>query len=334
MVTVSFGDLAQNLQLRRESARIDASIQQLSTELVTGRTTDLVGTVSGDLRGLSGIESSLQLADTRDVVFNEAGLVAGAAQLALGQISEDSNELANTLIVLDQASDALLVDAAAAEATSKFASAVTSLNTQVAGRSIFAGQAFDQPALADPTTILNDLYATVSVETNAADILTAVDAWFAPGGSFEVAHYTGAATADTIQLGNGEVANPPPIATDSQLVETLKGMAIGALVDMGVLSGQQNERVALARASGESLLTSQGTLVNARADLGIAQERIDTAKTRISFERTSLELARSEILDVDPYDTATRLQAAEAQLRTLFSITGRLSDLSLTNYLR
>ena len=45
-------------------------------------------------------------------------------------------------------------------------------------------------------------------------------------------------------------------------------------------------------------------------------------------------LPATEIVAADPFDAATGLQAAEAQLEALYTLTARLSRLSLTEYLR
>ena len=50
-----------------------------------------------------------------------------------------------------------------------------------------------------------------------------------------------------------------------------------------------------------------------------------------SFRLT--EIARLGIVSMDPYDAATALTEAESQLDTLYTVTARLSRLSLANYL-
>jgi flagellar hook-associated protein 3 FlgL len=45
-------------------------------------------------------------------------------------------------------------------------------------------------------------------------------------------------------------------------------------------------------------------------------------------------MARSDIVSVDPFEVATELQNLQVQLETIYTITARLSGLSLTKYLR
>ena len=335
MTITSIGDLAQSIQLRRETARLNQDLQRLTTEFSTGRKTDVHAAVGGDFRALSGLERSLSSLDAYEVSVNEAALASEVGQDILGRITSDANDLSAALLMVQESTDAQLTAAAGADARQKFAAAVTGLNTNVAGRSLFAGEAFDSPALADPETILADLFTAVGAAATEADVQTAVDAFFAPGGPFETVSYLGSAgPADPVALGDGSTAQAMLNARDSEIVEVLKNLATGALIDMGVLSTVPAERASLARTTGERLLTAQAGLVNARADLGVAQERIETAGSRISAERASYALAREEILSADPFETAAQLRDVEGQLQSLYLVTSRLSNLSLTNFLR
>ena len=58
------------------------------------------------------------------------------------------------------------------------------------------------------------------------------------------------------------------------------------------------------------------------------------ASARNGAETSALEIARTDILAIDPYRTATELQSTETRLETLYTLTARLSRLSLSEYLR
>ncbi len=46
-----------------------------------------------------------------------------------------------------------------------------------------------------------------------------------------------------------------------------------------------------------------------------------------------MEIARTELIGADPYDTATEMEAVQGQLETLYTVTARLSRLSLADFL-
>ena len=101
----------------------------------------------------------------------------------------------------------------------------------------------------------------------------------------------------------------------------------------GALSNDPTEQGLLARLSGQALVSGDAQMIDLKASVGIAEAQIDRAEMEVRFERQALELARTELVSVDPFETAVKLEAAETQLQTLYSITARLSGLSLANYL-
>ena len=62
-------------------------------------------------------------------------------------------------------------------------------------------------------------------------------------------------------------------------------------------------------------------------------EGAEEASTRLSAERTSYEIARTGLLEADPYETASRLEDVQFQLEALYAVTARMARLSLTSYL-
>ena len=130
----------------------------------------------------------------------------------------------------------------------------------------------------------------------------------------------------------GETAGLDITATDPALRDTLKALVLGSLLaDPGF--GTPATRASLAQKAGESLTglaTDRATLAGR---LGSTQQRLDEAATRNSAEASALGIARNDLLSVDPYDTATRLQETETRLEMIYALTARLSRLSLLDHL-
>ena len=70
------------------------------------------------------------------------------------------------------------------------------------------------------------------------------------------------------------------------------------------------------------------------ARLGRAEAQIEIASARNSAESTALQIARTGMLAADPYETATKLQETQTQLEMIYSITARMTRLSLVDYLK
>lgn len=328
------GDLAQSFQLRRDNARLQATFRTLADELSSGRKSDLGRTVSGDFGPLLGIERGLKALSAYATSVTEAALMAEAAQSALGYVRDRGASISPALLLVDGDYDPTIVNAAAATAARGFDDAVSALNVRVGDRSVFAGVATDSPALAAPETMLAALEAAIAAETTAAGVETVVAAWFGPGGGFETVGYLGAADPmSDIPISADERVTLDVTADDAGLRGMLAGLALGALVDRGLFTGVPAERAALARASGERLLSADYAVTETRARVGVAEERIETARTRNAAEAQSLELARASIVEADPYETAARMRELEVQLETLYTVTARMARLNLTAFL-
>lgn len=168
-----------------------------------------------------------------------------------------------------------------------------------------------------------------------ADARAAADAFFdTPGGDFEVLVYSGGTTGlAPVQLGAGESADLDLRADHVAFRETLKNAALVALVDDPGLALGDAARRGLFGDALDGLLSAKAAQVAVRADLGFAEERIARAGTRIEAEIAGLQIARNELLAVDPFEAATELEAVQLQLETLYTVTARTSRLSLVNFL-
>jgi len=335
MSFVSIGDLAQGFALRSQNAEVKARLNRLSAELASGRTADPAARVRGDFRPLAAIERSLTVMDAYDLATSEAALAGEAMQGALEQLTGATQTLGPDLLEMSTLHDGSDLRSIGAQAREWLGQAVAALNTHSAGRSLFAGATTDVNALASADDILAEVSTAVSGLTTASDVLSAIDSWFDTGGGFETMGYTGSTDpTGAVRVADGQSLSLDITAADPEIRDVLKSLVTGALLaDDTVLPGDLTERGALCRAAGEGLLSADGPLTTLRADLGSIQSRIESIQTENASTRSAYEIARSDILDVDPYDTATQLQATETQLETLYAVTARLSRLSLANYM-
>lgn len=334
MGLVSLGDMAQSFMLRRQSVALKSDLQRLSTEMATGRVADTAARVSGDLGPVSGIDASLARLKGYGAVTAEAGLFAGSMQTALGVVDDLSSALSRTLLAASSSSSQSLVDATGRDSRSRLETALSALNTRVGDRSVFGGVATNGPATAPAETIMLALDTAILGATTVQDIETAVTDWFNAPTGFAALGYAGGAALAPVNIAPGEEANLDITATDPAIRATLKGLAMAALLDRGVLAGQPAARQDLAKRAGLSLLESQSERTFLAARLGAAEAQIDAAASRNAAETSSLQIARSDITAADPFETASRLQETQQQLEKIYAITARITRLSLMDYLR
>lgn len=337
MKYVSVGDMAQTYLLRRHNVQLKATMQRLSDELVTGVSQDVGAAVKGDFTALAGIDRSLARIESFQQVTTEVDLLAGTQQDALELIQGHASVSGANLILAASTLDPATIASTTQDAAQRFGSILGALNVSVAGRYAFSGTATDTKPVATEDEIISALEAAISGLTSAGDIETAVANWFdAPAGSggyLDLA-YSGNDTAlDAFQISNTDQVALTITATDQTLRDTLKGFALATLVARDLVPDDDALRANLTETAGERIASSNVSLTTLRADLGTTQGIIEDSKTRNSSEKSALQLSREALIGIDEYDSATALEAVQSQLETLYTLTTRLSQLSLTDYL-
>ncbi|RHZ99702.1 flagellar biosynthesis protein FlgL [Cereibacter sphaeroides] len=333
MSAVSLGDLARTFLLRRQNAALKAEAQRLSTEVVTGLAADVRQKTGGDLSALQAIDGSLAVLAARASVTGEAASIASALQMGLSRLDGLASDMSIKLLSVGNNATATTTDQLGEEAEEAFRTAVATLNMRVGDRSIFAGTRPQQAAVLDADTILTTLDAVIAGASTAADVQTAVEAWFDDPADYSALAYTGGSRPASVMIANGESVALEVTADSGAVRDLLKGLALAAMLNRGALSGAPSERASLSELAGSALLQGQTTRVDLEARLGRAEARIHSATISNAAEATSLQMARKELLGTDEYETATLLKATQAQLETLYNLTARISQMSLTNYL-
>ncbi len=333
MPSVNYGDLAHSYLLRRQNVTTKTEMQALQTEVVTGQSRDITAKVRGDVVPLTGLDATLSRLAGYDTLAREQLLVMGAMQNALNTVHDLASNLAEFLIGVSTGVSDTRVAAAGTTARSNLETVVSALNTRFGDRSIFSGQATSSPAMADTNSLLDAAETVIAGLTSAHDIDTALSAWFDDPSGFEADIYKGGAALAPVTIAVGEEANMNITALDPAIKVTLKGLTMAALLDRGALAGQSTERQQLANKAGLSLIQTNAERAYLTGRLGAVEAQVQSASARNSAEVTSLQIVRNEITTVDPYDAASKLQDTQSQLEKIYTLTARMTRLSLMDYL-
>lgn len=327
------GDLAQNQTMRRQMASLQSALARHGQEATTGLTSDLSATVRGDHRVVAGIERSLTLLASYRTATAEAGVLAQTMQGALATLRSQVETLGSGALASAGSLSGTMVETTAVDAKSRFDAMISVLNTEAAGRPVFAGAAGAGRATATADDILAALSVAISGQTTPAGVEAAISGWFDDPAGYAVLGYTGSPTPlAPFDLGEGEETRLTVTAAHPTVKEALKAVALAALAP-AALPGDTEGQVTLLTRAGEDMLGAVDRLAALQASVGSAEARISAAATRQSSEKTALERALSDIVSVDYYEAASRLQAAEQQMETFYTVAARLSQLSLTDYL-
>jgi flagellar hook-associated protein 3 FlgL len=334
MPNLTLGDMAQNLILSRQGTSLKSALQALSTEITTGLTTNTTARVRGDYAPLAGIEATLTQLQAFRSVTTETAMLASIMQTALNGMSDHATTLGASLLAAATGNSPARIDTLGVDASQRLQSVMTALNTRLGERALFAGVATDHAATVDTETMMTALDAAVAGAISSADVEIAVTAWFDDPLGFAATVYQGGDPLAAVAIGPDEVARIDVTALDPAIVATLKGLAMAALLNRGTLAGSDVARADLAKRAGESLASSATARAQLSARLGTTEAGIANAAIRNDSEKSALETARLDLLSVDPYDTAARLEQTQSQLEALYTITARLSRLNLVDFLR
>lgn len=337
MKYVSVGDMAQTYLLRRHNVQLKATMARLSDELVTGVSQDVGAAVKGDFTALAAIDRSLARIESFQQVTTEVDLLASTQQDSLELIQSHASDSGANLILAASTLDPATISSTTQDAAQRFGSIIGALNVSVAGRYAFSGTATDARPVATEDEIIASLQTAISGLTSASDIDAAIANWFdapAGAGGFLDTAYSGSDTPlDAFRISNSDTVELTITASDPVLRDTLKGFALATLVARNLVPDDASLRVSLTETAGERIASSNVALTTLRSGLGTTQGIIEDSKTRNSSEQSALELSKESLIGIDEYDSATALEAVQSQLETLYTLTTRLSQLSLTDYL-
>ncbi|MEM6676839.1 MAG: hypothetical protein AAF675_03080 [Pseudomonadota bacterium] len=318
----------------RSAAALRTQLETLQTETVTGQAAD----PATRLRGQTA--EALRLGASLDAIagYREAGELAAARaatqQTTIATVRSAVESLGSDVqSALDTAFD-LGVALTEKPAENALETVVSALNTAFAGRMLFSGNAGTTPALADAETIATAVGVAAATGTTAATADAAVRALFdTPGGDFETTFYTGGTgDAPATAIAEGETVRITLRADEQVFRDILREIsAIGAAV---AAPGTVEERRALAEAGLEGLRNTLAPLASVAGQIGVTEARIEEVQTRSRAEETVLNDALTALVGRDQFEAASALTATEDAIEALFVTTARISNLTLTNFLR
>ncbi len=331
----NLGDLAQSFTLRLRNTELRKDITRYNNELTTGMADDLADHLRGSYARLTGIERDLRLIEGFEVTVTEARQYTDMVQVRLGQINDVVADYSSDLLTADFASAAATNDALAEGGRLYLETIVDSMNSQSAGRTLFSGDATDRQALVGAGEIITEIKSLFTTSASASTIENTVSNWFDDPAGFEAFAYSGSYTdLAPFRMSQTTRIDVNVKAIDPELKEVMKFVAMAAIADDQTIVVDFEAQGDLLRKAAEGLLSANTGLISLQASVGIAQEQIESWTTQHAVEKLELQNAKGALLAVDPFEIASRLEAAQFQLETLYAVTARLSNLSLANYIR
>lgn len=329
-------DLLTSGQTSRTISKVSQDLARVTQELSSGLNSNLVEASGGDPTRLYSIERELRMNEVRQFSISQAQGRSSVTQAALAKVQDAVSDIGAPLLAAVTMDDQQSSQIIATGARNAFSESVAALNSRFGDRSLFAGAAADGPALADPDVILAEISAAVTGATSSTDVLAAIDTYFSDPAGFQTTAFLGSdIDVSDVELDDGEIVSFAVRADAPEIRDVLSALAIAVIGAEGGFAGDTiGARQVLLGEAARRTISATDQIIATRGELGIVEERIDEASVRIDAEESLLQQARSSIIARDPFEAAIELSAIETQIQTIFSITGRLSNLTLNNFIR
>lgn len=347
-----------NFYLKSYVSETSLALQRAGQELSTGRRADMFG----DLGPRAGVAITMRAREETTQSYLDANAVLEhkleAMLSAIETVRGPVEEVLETAVV-NKESKGTGAKALQAQARAALETVVGTLNMSFNGEYLFSGLTSDTAALtrwdaADATTGLSpeDVLAAIvgtgpTTAAAAATMIADLDDVFnsthaTTSYNFEETFYNGTPELDGGGVPYDRVAGR--IDQDQELAygvqandqgfrDVIKGLAMLASVDIDAIADEAAYTAwmdAAVTALGEG---TQGVL-DMSANLGFNQGVVEKAKERL--EDISL-VQRKQIAtyeNVDPYEVTTIMRGLETQLQASYSVSSRLSGLTILDWYR
>lgn len=338
MAIHTVGDQARAFVLQTQTARLRGTLQTLTDELSSGYVADPAMRLSGNTVRLNHFESQISNLTQYKSTGEEAAGIAQATRQVLEALQADMSEFRITTLSTSSGTAPTAVPLRASEAESLFVSAIGRLNTEIAGLHLFAGQSTDRPPLVAAEDILAEMRLLTDGMSTMADIETAISNWFdaGPGGGgyLDFAYGGTIGQVRTARIAEDRVIRFSTSAATPAIRDALKGLAVAIMAGSDLIAVDDVERLRMVQRAGEMLMSNETAMLDEIGRVGLLEAIADRFSTEHANTLAVARIGRAQLTSADPYQTATALQQVQTQMETLYTLTARLSGLTLVDYLR
>ncbi|OCW56179.1 flagellar hook-associated family protein [Hoeflea olei] len=348
---VSFiSTMAQQNSMRSTVARAQKEIDKLNKEIVTGRYADIglaLGAKTSNSVSLNHDVSRLKTIQDANALSTQR---LSASQSALELMSDSAQQMMEAFITANGSDDSNNLLIARRDIESSLGSFTVAINTSSNGEYLFAGintgvkpveeylaagstpKAFfdatfsahfgfaqDDPAAAGITVAQMDDFITNVLEPSFM------------GPDWNTNWSSASDTNMTSRILSNEVV-------ESSVNANEKGMryfALAAVIGIELLGSPVSSEVR--NSINAKAIEYAGQAVtgidNQRSNLGVAEHRLAKAKVSLESQVKIIKLHLGDIEGVDAYEASTRMDTLVDQVELSYTLTARIQQLNLTNYL-
>ncbi len=330
------GDLRQHFLTTQSNSKTKTELNTLVQELTTGLKSDLTEHLGSSQTALSSLNRQLAMLDGFASANTQTSQMLSIMQSSLSQVDTQRSNASVALFTIDSASSPSELSNASSASFAGLEASISALNIRVADRAVFGGDDLTTSPLVSAEEMLENLREELSGFTELSEITLAIDDWFdSPSGGFSSAGFQGSPDSKMERLiASGQSVEIDARADDGALKSVLKGLVKGVLATDSSLSIGLAESRELQQSAAVDLLSAGEAMATLQGRVGFIEGQVEEMSARNAAEQTSLSIFKTELTQADPFETATQLEAVKFQLETQYTLTSRLSGLSLVGYLR
>jgi flagellar hook-associated protein 3 FlgL len=350
MISTSFTSTTSlSDETRRSIARLQASLIDAQKELSSGRHAD-VGVTLGASTGITvsmrqDLNQIKAIEDTNNIVLTRMQ----ASQASLQTISTKTQDFLSALVGAQSSStspETILQEAQAGMQTLQ-----GQLNSSLDGQFLFAGinsdvkpmgDFFSDPPSASAQAVVDAFHAKFGIDPtdptassiSAADMKDFLDNEFAD--LFSATNWSAnwSAASDkpvTNRISRTEMATTSVTANDDTFRTLTQAYAM--VTGLGFANLNPAAQQAIVHYATELVVNATSVLIMSHSFLGVTQQRVTDSNNQIDTQVDFLTKSIDNLESVDPVVVTTQISTLTTQLEAAYSLTNRLNNLSLMDYL-
>ncbi|WP_377294056.1 flagellar hook-associated family protein [Rhizobium sp. SG2393] len=350
MKTSFVSTLAGQNAMRNTINRAQEELRKLQTEVTTGKHEDTGVTLGSGTSQVVNLKAELDRINSLKETNTVVGQRLSASQVALDSMRQAGEKINTVLLSVLGSDDKTNLSIAKTDLTSSFQTFLGAANTRAFnGEYLMAGINTDAiplanygPGSAAKTTFDNAKTAFMTsrglasmADFTVADMEDFVKNTLEP-------HYTGAQwTVDWSQASDQNIqsrisANEVVQSSSNANSTGVRMFALASVVGMELLdSGINSEvRTKLNVMVQNYAQQSIAGLIREASVLGVSQNRVEKANTTLQLQTNLVDTHIGDLEDVDPYEASTRMNTLLTQIQTSYTLTSRIQQMSLINFLK
>lgn len=337
--------------MRITVASAQKEMLKVQEESVTGRHADVGAELGAKTARTLNLHRDLQRMESLKSTNALTTQRLAASQEALGQMSSAANDAMGVLIALSGITSADQLQLAQRNIGDALSTFTAAANTSFSGEYLFAGinsdvmpfndydqtspvsdakTAFDAAFLAHFGFDQTDAAVSTIDPTDMQSFIDSLETDFM-GADWE----NNWSNASDENMNSRISASETVQSSTNTNVDGMRHMALGLVIGKELLALNISE--ASRKVVSDAAIDYMGRAVSGidgeRSKLGISESRVTQANTSLDAQITILSTSIKDMEGVDTYEAATRVTTLESQLSLAYTLTSRIQNLSLLNYL-